>query len=196
MKYLTTMLTSLLLLAAMPAHAAGVQAVGVDHVGINVPNLAQAEQFFSDAFGCVPVTHIGPFKLDALAAAADETKFAPRADSVTLAMLRCGTGSNIELFEYKNSRGSAEMPRAEDIGASHIAFYTDDMTGAVAYLKSQGITILGEPITMPSGDTEGETWVHFRSPWGSEMELVSYPKGKGYEKHSSVKLWNPTKPAN
>ncbi|MBP0597985.1 VOC family protein [Herbaspirillum sp. LeCh32-8] len=195
MKYFASMLTSLLLLATVQGHAAGVQAVGVDHVGINVPNLQQAEQFFSSAFGCVPVTHIGPFKLDGAAGGGD-TKFAPRADSVTLAMLRCGTGSNIELFEYKNSKGSMDMPKAEDIGASHIAFYTDDIAGAVAYLKSQGITILGEPITMPSGDTQGETWVHFRSPWGSEMELVSYPKGKGYEKHSSVKLWNPKKPAN
>ena len=45
MKYLASMFTSLLLLAAVTAHAAGVQAVGVDHVGINVPNLQQAEQF-------------------------------------------------------------------------------------------------------------------------------------------------------
>jgi hypothetical protein len=37
--------------------------------------------------------------------------------------------------------------------------------------------------------------MHFRAPWGSEMELVSYPKGKGYEKHSKLKLWNPKRPA-
>ena len=195
MKFIASLIAGAALLSGLSAaQAAGVRAVGVDHVGINVPNLAQAEQFFSSAFGCTPVTHIGPFKLDA--AAAGDAGFAPRADSVVLAMIRCGTGSNIELFEYTNSKGSTQQPRAEDMGASHIAFYTDDITGAVAYLKSQGITVLGEPITMPSGDTEGETWVHFRSPWGSEMELVSYPKGKGYEKTARVKLWNPKRPAN
>ncbi|ALM86044.1 VOC family protein [Bordetella sp. N] len=195
MKFVATLVTALAAFTAAPSHAAGVRAVGVDHVGINVPDLKQAEDFFSKTFGCVPVTHIGPFKLNASGAGAD-AKFAPRADSVSLAMLRCGTGSNIELFEYRNSKGNMDMPKAEDIGASHIAFYTDDIKGGVTYLKSQGITVLGEPITMPSGDTEGETWVHFRSPWGSEMELVSYPKGKGYEKHAKVKLWKPGTPAN
>jgi catechol 2,3-dioxygenase-like lactoylglutathione lyase family enzyme len=195
MKLIARLIAATALLSGMSAQAAGIRAVGVDHIGINVPNLTQAEQFFSSAFGCVPVTHIGPFKLDGAAADGD-AKFAPRADSVVLAMIRCGTGSNIELFEYTNSKGSTALPRAEDMGATHIAFYTDDITGAVAYLKSQGITVLGEPITMPSGDTEGETWVHFRSPWGAEMELVSYPKGKGYEKTAKVKLWNPKRPAN
>jgi catechol 2,3-dioxygenase-like lactoylglutathione lyase family enzyme len=183
------------LLFGLSAQAATVQSVGVDHVGINVPDLKQAEQFFSATLGCVPVTHIGPFPLDA-GAADNAGKFAPRADSVRLAMIRCGKGANIELFEYRNSKGNMEIPKAEDIGASHIAFYTDDIAGAVARLKSQGVPVLGEPITMPSGDTEGETWVHFRSPWGAELELVSYPKGKGYEKHARLKLWSPKKPAD
>jgi catechol 2,3-dioxygenase-like lactoylglutathione lyase family enzyme len=192
MKFVAALFTAAALLAGGSAQAAGVRAVGVDHVGINVPDLKQAETFFSETFGCIPVTHIGPFKLDPAAGGAG---FAPRADSVTLAMIRCGHGSNIELFEYRNSKGSTDMPRAEDSGASHIAFYTDDIKGGVAYLKSKGITVLGEPITMPSGDTEGETWVHFKSPWGAEMELVSYPKGKGYEKTARVKLWKPAAPA-
>lgn len=161
------------------AQAAGIKTAGVDHVGVNVPDLAQAKEFFASTFGCEPVTQIGPFNM------------APRAESVTLAMLRCGNGSNIELFEYKNSTGSTIMPKIEDIGASHIAFYTDDVHAGVAYLKSKGITIIGEPMTMTSGDTAGETWVHFLSPWGSELELVGYPNGKGYEKTAKVKLWRP-----
>jgi catechol 2,3-dioxygenase-like lactoylglutathione lyase family enzyme len=195
MKFFTHLLAAASLLSVLSAQAASVEAAGVDHVGINVPDLKQAKQFFSNALGCVPVTHIGPFKLDA-GAAEGSAKFAPRADSVRLAMIRCGKGSNIELFEYQNSKGSIEIPKAEDIGASHIAFYTDDITGAVARMKAQGIVFLGEPITMPSGDTEGETWVHFRSPWGAELELVSYPNGKGYERNAKVKLWSPKKPAN
>lgn len=188
-KFVPTVLAVMALLGGADAYAAGVNAVGVDHVGVSVPDLAQAEAFFSDNFGCVPVTHIGPFDLTHMSGG-----FVPRADSVDIAMIRCGTGSNIELFQYRNSKGSNEMPKAEDIGASHIAFYTEDINGAVAFLKSRGIIVLGDPVTMPSGDTEGETWVHFRSPWGSELELVSYPHGKGYEKHAKVKLWNPTKP--
>lgn len=193
MKLLASCFMAIGVLAGGASQAAGIRVAGVDHVGINVPDLKQAEAFFDSAFGCKPVTRIGPFQLDPTAPA-DAAGFAPRADSVTIAMLRCGAGSNIELFEYKNSRGSKTMPRAEDIGASHIAFYTDDIEGAVSYLKAQGITVLGKPVTMTSGDTEGETWVHFRSPWGSDMELVSYPNGKGYERRSSLRLWNPKHP--
>jgi len=164
------------------AQAAGIKTAGIDHVGISVPDLKQAEAFLSSTFGCEAVTHIGPFPM------------APRADSVTLAMVRCGSGANIELFEYKRSTGSTAMPKSEDIGASHIAFYTDDVAAGVAYLKSKGITVLGEPVTMGEGDTAGETWVHFLSPWGSEMELVGYPNGKGYEKSTSLRLWQPKHP--
>jgi catechol 2,3-dioxygenase-like lactoylglutathione lyase family enzyme len=169
---------------AVPVHAAGIKTAGIDHVGVSVPDLKQAEAFFKTTFGCEPVTHIGPFPM------------APQAESVKLSMLRCGTGSNIELFEYKQSTGSTTMPKGEDIGASHIAFYTDDVAAGVAYLKSQGIKIVGEPMTMTSGDTAGETWVHFISPWGSELELVGYPHGKGYEKSATIKLWNPKHPSN
>lgn len=188
MKYLAALLLAVGF--GGPAQAQGVRIAGIDHVGINVPDLTQAEDFFSATFGCVALTHIGPFQLKDLAAAGS----APRADNVRLAMLRCGAGANIELFEYGNSRGSDAMPRAEDAGASHIAFYTDDVRAGVAYLKSRGIEILGEPVTMASGDTEGETWVHFQSPWGAEMELVSYPQGKAYERRGGARLWNPTAP--
>lgn len=194
MKFIASLLAAVALLMAVPGHAAGVPIAGIDHVGINVPDLKQAEAFFIDTFGCVPVTQIGPFPLDVAAAEKSEA-FAPRADSVTLAMIRCGTGANIELFEYVNPRGSKAMPQLAEAGASHIAFYTEDIVAGVAYLKSHGITVLGEPITMTAGDTGGETWVHFRAPWGAEMELVSYPKGKAYEGHTAQRLWNPSRPA-
>ncbi|MRW87726.1 4-hydroxyphenylpyruvate dioxygenase [Pseudoduganella sp. FT26W] len=183
MKIFAAVFAAIVLNLGGAAQAAGIKSAGIDHVGVNVPDLKQAEAFFANTFGCEPVTQIGPFPMT------------PRAESLTLAMIRCGTGANIELFEYKNSTGSSVMPKSEDIGASHIAFYTDDVKAGVAYLKSQGITVLGEPMTMTSGDTEGETWVHFLSPWGSELELVGYPNGKGYEKTSKLKLWNPKRPA-
>ncbi|MDD1964137.1 VOC family protein [Pseudomonas putida] len=178
------------------AQVPGIKTAGIDHVGINVPDLAQAEQFLATTFGCTPVTHIGPFDMTASLAADHKTPVAPRAKSLSISMVRCSTGSNIELFEYSHSTSSDQVPFAEDLGASHVAFYTDDVKAGVAYLKSKGITVLGEPMTMTAGDTEGETWVHFLSPWGSEMELVGYPHGKGYERTTKARLWNPKHPAN
>lgn len=195
MKLLTAAITAFLL-SLGTSYAQGIQTAGIDHVGMNVPDLKNAEAFFSSTFGCVPVTQIGPFPLSSSRSTDGKNLVPPRADSVTISMLRCGSGSNVELFEYKNSTGSSVFPNPEDIGSSHIAFYTDDVKAGVAYLKDQGITIIGEPITMTGGDTAGETWVHFLSPWGSVMELVGSPNGKGYEKTAKVKLWSAKNPAN
>jgi len=195
MKTIASMLATLGLLLAQAAPAAPIRSAGIDHVGINVPSLQQAEQFFGDAFGCAAVTHIGPFPIPPSMSHEHTGAVPAQADSVRIAMLRCGSGANIELFEYKDAQQQVLAPTAGEIGASHIAFYTDDVAAGVANLKARGITLLGEPVTMPGGDTAGETWVHFLSPWGSEMELVGYPKGKGYEKSAKLKLWSPKYPA-
>lgn len=164
--------------------------VGIDHVGINVPDLNKAVTFFSDVLGFTPVTQLGPIPLDA-----DWKKLNhinPNTGAVTIKMINAGNGASIELFEYADNKGSKTHPNTDDIGASHIAFYVNDINAAVEYLKSKGVKIVGEPFTMPSGDTAGESWVYFETPWGSKMELVSYPNGKGYEKaNPKTVLWSP-----
>jgi hypothetical protein len=64
----------------------------------------------------------------------------------------------------------------------------------VAHLKACGVRILGEPTVRTTGASAGQTWVYFLSPWGMQLELVSYPGGKGYEKDTERRLWHPAKP--
>ena len=56
----------LAVLLAGAAFAEGVPGVrGVNHIGITVPDLLQAETFFTDVMGCQKATAFGPFrKLD------------------------------------------------------------------------------------------------------------------------------------
>ncbi|WP_326984391.1 VOC family protein [Chryseobacterium sp. MYb264] len=164
--------------------------LGIDHVGINVPNMNQAVNFFTDVLGFSAVTTLGPIPLDD--AWKKSNHMQPKTGPVTIKMVKAGTGANIELFEYQDNKGSDQQPGGDDIGASHVAFYTNDISKSVEYLKSKGVQFLGEPFLMPSGDTEGESWVYFVTPWGSKMELVSYPNGKGYEKKNPATiLWSP-----
>ncbi|MCP2029828.1 catechol 2,3-dioxygenase-like lactoylglutathione lyase family enzyme [Flavobacterium sp. HSC-32F16] len=164
--------------------------IGIDHVGINVPDLNQAIPFFSDVLGFKPVTQLGPIPLDAGWKEANHIN--PATGAVTIKMINAGTGASIEVFSYANNKGSKVHPNSDDIGASHIAFYTSDINESVKYLKSKGVKVLGEPFLTPSGDTAGESWVYFETPWGSKMELVSYPNGKGYEKsNAKTVLWSP-----
>lgn len=185
--------TFVLLTMLFTSHARSqnkVNLLGVDHFGINVPDLQQAVNFFTDVLDFRVVTQIGPVPLDSNWKKANHMNLAT--GPVTIKMTRAGDGANIELFYYDNGKGSTTQPGGDDIGATHIAFYTADIKASIAYLKSKGVTFLGEPFTMPVGDTEGETWVYFLTPWGSKMELVTYPNGKGYEKKDpAVKLWSP-----
>lgn len=171
--------------AQAPAHVPGV--VGIDHVGINVPNLDQAIAFFHDVLGFEPVTRLGPFPLNA-----DwkrQYHLHDGADQVTLVMLRAGDGANIELFGYTPASGSTEQPWRDDIGATHIALYTNDIDASRTWLEAKGIHFL-TGTNSGGGDTDGERWVYFETPWGASIELNSYPNGKGYEKHDpKVTLW-------
>jgi catechol 2,3-dioxygenase-like lactoylglutathione lyase family enzyme len=171
--------------AVVKAQAPGI--VGMDHVGINVPDLDQAISFFHEMFGFEPVTKLGPFAMDANWK--KNYHIHENAGEVTIVMMRAGDGSNIELFGYKPWVGSTGQPFRDDISATHISLYTTDIKGATTFLESKGLKFL-TAINSGAGDTEGESWVYFETPWGSSMELNSYPNGKGYEKNNpAVRLW-------
>lgn len=156
---------------------------GTDHVGLTVPDIEDATRFFVDVIGCSSVFEIGPFQSDA-----DWMKVQlgvdPRAVIRNLRMFRCKTGASFEIFEYQLAGADETPPRNSDVGGHHLAFYVDDIAAAVAYLKSKGVTVQGNPVTMESGPAKGLTWVYFLSPWGMQLELVSYPEGM-------AALWSP-----
>ncbi|WP_096704839.1 VOC family protein [Magnetospirillum sp. 15-1] len=168
---------------------------GTDHMGFTVPDLDEAVTFFVDVIGCEPFYELGPFQAedDWMATHLDVH---PRTVMRRLKFLRCRHGSNFELFEYEAPDQKRTQPRNSDVGGHHLAFYVDDMDRAVAYLRSKGVRVLGEPTVRTGGPNGGQTWVYFLSPWGMQLELVSFPDGKGYERETSARLWHPAFPAN
>ena len=77
-----------------------------------------------------------------------------------------------------------------------VATLGQDFDAALAYLKAQGVKVLGEPTRRATGPSAGQTWIYFLSPWGMQFELVSFPNGKGYEAGAPVRLWHPGHPAD
>jgi catechol 2,3-dioxygenase-like lactoylglutathione lyase family enzyme len=184
-------------LAALPARADQVPGIrGIDHVAMTVPDLDQAVAFFTDVLGCAkPSYQVGPLKFD------DDwmqvhLNVDPRAEIAKIAMVRCFSGANVELFQYTVAGQGKTEPRNSDIGGHHIAFYVDDEAAAADYLKSKGVKMLGAPTPFDQGPIAGETIDYFLTPWGAQMEILSYPKGMGYEKGAATKLWTPKAPAD
>jgi catechol 2,3-dioxygenase-like lactoylglutathione lyase family enzyme len=183
-------IASLALSASLNVSAQTPITVGLDHVGMNVPDIDSAIHFFTDVMGFTPVTEIGPLKLDD--AWKKRYRIRKNAEVKKIVMIQAGSGASIELFEYKSADRNKQLPYGDDLGWFHIGFYTDDIDKSVAYLKSKGVNVLNDPIKITTGPTAGETWVYFVTPWGLQIELVSYADGKAYENNAPlIKLWSP-----
>jgi glyoxylase I family protein len=165
---------------------------GTEHIGFTVPDLDEAERFFVDVIGCELVYRLGPFVRDDNWMS-EHMNLHPRTVMRELRFFRCKTGPNFEIFQYEPHDPPAPQPKNSDIGGHHLAFYVDDFDEALEYLKEKGVRILGEP-TLSRNASEGQKWVYFLTPWGMQLELVSYPNGKAYEKDSPIKLWHPAFP--
>jgi catechol 2,3-dioxygenase-like lactoylglutathione lyase family enzyme len=167
---------------------------GHDHTGITVPDVKAATAFFTDVIGCSHAMSFGPFMDDKGTFMQDVVNVNPRAKIDEISMVRCGYGSNIELFQYEAPDQEKTIPKNSDIGGHHIALYVDDIAKAAAYLKSKDVKTLQGPIPISEGPAAGQSILYFFTPWGLQMELISYPKGMAYEKDAATKLWSTTEP--
>jgi len=168
---------------------------GVNHIGLTVPDMTEAVNFFSDVLGCEKATSFGPFRDDTGTFMQDLLDVDPRAVVNEITLMRCGFGSNIELFSYDAPDQKTVRPRNSDIGGHHIAFYVDDIDAAAAYFKDKGIRTLMGPFPVNEGPAAGQTIIYFFAPWGLQMEAISFPEGMAYEKDGGPVLWSNTEPA-
>lgn len=168
---------------------------GTEHFGFTVPDLEVADRFLVDVIGCERVYSLGPFSHPDPDDDWMEVHLGvhPRTVMRELRFYRCKFGPNFEVFEYESADGQASQPRNSDAGGHHLAFYVDDLDAAIDHLRQHGVEIMGTP-TASSSHSAGQRWIYFRSPWGMQFELVSFPSGKAYERDASVKLWHPGRP--
>ena len=94
---------------------------GHDHTGITVPDVKAATAFFTDVIGCSHAMSFGPFSDDKGTFMQDVVNVNPRAVIDEISMVRCGYGSNIELFQYQAPDQAKTLPKNSDIGGHHIA---------------------------------------------------------------------------
>jgi catechol 2,3-dioxygenase-like lactoylglutathione lyase family enzyme len=168
---------------------------GHDHTGVTVPDMAQAVAFFTDVIGCQKAMSFGPFADDKGTFMQDLLGVHPKAVIEEITLVRCGFGSNIELFKYTAPDQKDATPKNSDIGGYHIAFYVDDVAAAKTYLEGKGVATRMGPLPVNEGPAAGQTILYFQAPWGLQFEAISYPNGMAYEKDAETVLWSPKDPA-
>jgi catechol 2,3-dioxygenase-like lactoylglutathione lyase family enzyme len=167
---------------------------GHDHTGITVPDIKQATDFFVNVLGCKQAMSFGPFADDKGTFMHDLLNVDPKAVIQQITQIRCGYGSDIELFQYTAPDQKNLTPKNSDIGGFHIALYVDDIKAAKAYLDGKGVkTFFNLPVN--EGPAAGQSIFYFLTPWGLQMEAISYPNGMAYEKSSPTILWSPKDPS-
>ncbi|GAW47972.1 MULTISPECIES: VOC family protein [unclassified Nocardioides] len=150
----------------------------LDHVGITVPDLEQARDFFGNVLGFEYLYRLGPLRGEG-SWMRDHLNVPDSAIAPRIYFFRVGEQAILEVFEYEAPDQRRHVPLNSDVGGHHIAFYVDDIDTAAAELRAQGVNVLAGP-TASKGPHEGQRWLYFVSPWGLNCELVSSPKGKAY----------------
>jgi catechol 2,3-dioxygenase-like lactoylglutathione lyase family enzyme len=185
--------SALLCVATVEAGMPGMR--GHDHTGITVPDMDQAVTFFTDVLGCEKAMSFGPFADDKGTFMTDLLGVDQKAVIENITLMRCGFGSNIELFKYTAPDQKALNQKNSDIGAFHVAFYVDDIKAAKAFLDEKGIATRLGPLPVEQGPAAGQAILYFQSPWGLQLEAITYPGGMAYEKDGGTILWSPKDPA-
>ncbi len=163
---------------------------GIEHVGITVPDIEAAADFFIDILGA---EHI--YTLSGKQADDDWMQVRlgvhPRTTIREIRFMRLANGANLELIEYVSADPQTGPPRNSDLGAIHLALYVENIDAAVQYLRRREVEVMGDVPADSRESAQGQRWLYFRSPWGLQFELVSFPDGKAYESRGERLLWHP-----
>ena len=170
---------------------------GHDHTGITVPDMKQAVDFFTEVVGCKKAMSFGPFADDKGTFMQDLLGVDPKAVIEEITLVRCGFGSNIELFKYTapdQKDAEAEATATSAASTSPSMSTTSPPPRPISTARASP-TRMG-PLPVNEGPAAGQTILYFQAPWGLQLEAISYPNGMAYEKGAETVLWSPKDPGN
>jgi catechol 2,3-dioxygenase-like lactoylglutathione lyase family enzyme len=169
---------------------------GIDHVGITVPNLDDASRFLEEALGAKPIYDDVKRGQPPMTGATVERQLdlAAGTSVVAMRMMRMANGPGIELFEMQSSHQQTPA-RPSDLGLQHFAVYVDDIDAALKRFVAAGGEFVAAPApTVGVEAGRGNAYCYAKTPWGTIIELITYPSPAAYEKETPVRRWTPPAP--
>lgn len=167
--------------------------IRIDHVGVTVPDIEAATAFFVAAFDAV-VLYDMRRRTEAPNGSPEAHAYLGIPSSMAqgaMRMLALPDGPGLELFEYHGpDQGDAAHP--SDLGWQHLAVYADDLDATLARVEAAGGTRNSDPRPLRGLEAgDGNRFVYTRTPWGSTLELVSYPSPQPYLLEAPRAKWAP-----
>jgi len=152
------------------------------HVGITVKDLDASIRFYHDVLGLRFSNEPSPwFDAAELGDAVGVPGAALRQVSLALG------DTTLELLEYKSPPSETSGPlKSNNRGASHVAFFVDDIEGKKAELEAKGIEFYSPVNVVDEGVLAGWRWVYFDDPDGYPLELVQVAYYKEDERKNGI----------
>lgn len=168
---------------------------GIEHIGLTVPDIQAAEQFFINALDASVLYRIVPS--DAPEKAIDGNSmtpvngFPPEMKVTGLSMLRLGNGCNVELFQLQ-PEVSARADSIGQPGINHFSVYVDDIQLAGEKMKRHGAQMFAGPndCFAQEAGKGNQTWF-CRTPFGVLIELITLPDAIRYDAGATATRWLP-----
>jgi catechol 2,3-dioxygenase-like lactoylglutathione lyase family enzyme len=168
---------------------------GIDHVGIYVPDIDAATKFLQEAFGARVIyeslAKTDPemdLEKDGLI---QKLAIAPGTVMRSQRFLTFGRGPDLELFEM-HAPGQTSTTGKSDFGINHFAVYADDIDAAVERFERAGgkMNFRPTPIPFETETGDGVKFCYGTTPWGMNVEFITYPGEMGYEKTTALRRWH------
>lgn len=138
------------------------RAVGVDHVGYVVTDLAAAVQFLTDVLGFYELNRTGLLRDDEGDSQSSRYNVHPRAVGRYIFL---GIGEDkVELLEWSAPERDGNPVRNTDAGGRHLALKIDDMDEAIRRLS------VIDGVTVREPNERGFRYV--TTPFGLEIQLI------------------------
>lgn len=147
---------------------------GVHHIGVSVPDLEKAREFYVDLLGGVeevaPITWRDNDFIDAIVGL--------KGSAARQFMCRLGN-THIEVFEYEQPRSPAQDPDrgVNNFGYTHFALQVDDLAAVQERLRAAGVRLhtpanLATITTHPDGRKTGYSATYCRDWFGNVFEIM------------------------
>lgn len=170
---------------------------GIEHIGITVANLQQAELFFTNCFQATVLYRLVPLSQPDKTQSGESLQnfngCPPEIDIVGISMLRLGNSCNIELFQLAPTVVDVQATPARP-NLNHFAIYVDDIHQAAEKMRANGAVLFNGP-NPGSGQEAGEgNFIWFGlAPFGVLIELITLATPVNCDETETLARWIPAK---